>query len=99
MSKVSRRSSITKTLEVPTHRITFAGRYEIIGELGAGGRGRVFRALDNKLNEEVALKLIKPELSADKRAVGAPVALYERPKEKEERRREDSTQLSSWNIQ
>jgi len=47
----------------------FAGRYEIIEELGAGGMGRVYRAHDTKLNEEVALKLIKPEIAADKRTV------------------------------
>jgi serine/threonine protein kinase/tetratricopeptide (TPR) repeat protein len=31
--------------------------------------GRVYRAHDNKLNEEVALKLIKSEIAADKRTV------------------------------
>ncbi len=49
--------------------MTFAGRYEIIEELGAGGMGRVYRAHDTKLNEEVALKLIKPEIAAEKRVV------------------------------
>jgi len=47
----------------------FAGRYEIIEELGVGGMGRVYRAHDTKLNEEVALKLIQPEIAADKRTV------------------------------
>ena len=31
--------------------------------------GRVFRAFDKKMEEEVALKLIKPEIAADKRIV------------------------------
>jgi serine/threonine protein kinase/Tfp pilus assembly protein PilF len=45
---------------------TFAGRYQIIEELGKGGMGKVYRAVDKKLNEEVALKLIKPEIAMDK---------------------------------
>lgn len=28
--------------------------------------GRVYRALDRKLNEEVALKLVRPEIAADR---------------------------------
>jgi serine/threonine-protein kinase len=47
--------------------MTFAGRYEIIEELGMGGMGRVYRAHDTKLNEEVALKIIKPEIVAERR--------------------------------
>jgi len=67
------RTSFTRTLETSTDKLirgtTFAGRYEIIEELGAGGMGRVYRVHDTKLNEEVALKLIRPEIGADKRTV------------------------------
>jgi tetratricopeptide (TPR) repeat protein len=67
------RVSFTRTLETGTDELTrgtvFAGRYEIIEELGAGGMGRVYRAQDTKLNEEVALKLIKPKIAAEKRVV------------------------------
>jgi serine/threonine protein kinase/Tfp pilus assembly protein PilF len=60
----------TETLKTPIKELTtgstFAGRYQIIEELGKGGMGRVYRVLDKKLNEEVALKLIKPEIAADK---------------------------------
>jgi serine/threonine protein kinase len=65
--------SFTRTLETTPDELTrgmvFAGRYEIIEELGVGGMGKVYRAHDTKLNEEVALKLIKPEIAADKRTV------------------------------
>lgn len=32
----------------------FAGRYEIIEELGKGGMGRVYRVEDTKIREEIA---------------------------------------------
>ena len=63
----------TKTLETPTEEltrgITFAGRYEIIEELGKGGMGKVYRVEDKKIKEEVALKLIKPEIASDKKTI------------------------------
>ena len=52
-----------------TRGTTFADRYEVIEELGKGGMGRVFRVLDNKINEEVALKLINPEIASDKKVI------------------------------
>jgi eukaryotic-like serine/threonine-protein kinase len=59
----------TETLRTPIKELptgsTFAGRYQIIEELGKGGMGRVYRVLDKKLNEEVALKLIRPEIASD----------------------------------
>ena len=65
--------SVTRTLETSTDELTrgtlFAGRYEIIEELGAGGMGCVYRAYDKKLNEEIALKIIKPEIAAESRMV------------------------------
>jgi serine/threonine protein kinase/Flp pilus assembly protein TadD len=47
----------------------FAERYRIIEELGKGGMGRVIRALDMKLDEEIAIKFIRPDLTEDPAAV------------------------------
>lgn len=35
-----------------------SGRYEILAEIGHGGMGRVYRALDHDLGEEVAIKTV-----------------------------------------
>lgn len=63
----------TKTAETPREALTtgavFAGRYQIIEELGKGGMGRVYKVLDKETNEKIALKLIKPEIAADKNSV------------------------------
>ncbi|MGD8537942.1 MAG: protein kinase, partial [Candidatus Aminicenantes bacterium] len=52
-----------------TRGSTLGERYEIIEELGKGGMGRVYRVEDTKLKQEVALKLIKPEISSDKKTI------------------------------
>ena len=52
-----------------TRGTVFASRYEIIEELGKGGMGRVFRVEDTKVNEEVALKVLKPEIASDKKTI------------------------------
>ena len=65
--------SITKTLEMPTQELavgsTFAGRYQIIEELGRGGMGRVYKVLDKDIDENVALKLLNPEVAADEKII------------------------------
>ena len=48
---------------------TFAGRYQIIEELGKGGMGRVYKVHDTKIGEKVALKLIKPEVASDRETI------------------------------
>ena len=37
---------------------TKLGRYEIRSKIGAGGMGEVYRARDEKLNREVAIKVL-----------------------------------------
>ena len=65
--------SLTKTIEALVEELStgsvFAGRYQIIEELGRGGMGKVYRVMDKKLNEEIALKLIKPEIASDKKTL------------------------------
>jgi serine/threonine protein kinase/Flp pilus assembly protein TadD len=65
--------SLTETWETPRKELptgsTFASRYQIIEELGAGGMGKVYRVLDRKLNEEVALKLLRPDIAADRKTL------------------------------
>ncbi len=47
-----------------------AGRYQIIGLLGSGGMGSVYRARDLELDEIVALKLLRRELLAAPGMIG-----------------------------
>jgi len=64
---------VTATIEAPKEKLTtgstFAGRYQIIEELGKGGMGKVYKVLDTKIKEKIALKLIKPEIAKDKKTI------------------------------
>jgi serine/threonine protein kinase len=44
-------------------------KYRILDRLGAGGMGSVFRAEDTKIRQEVALKLIRPEISSSRKTI------------------------------
>jgi tetratricopeptide (TPR) repeat protein/tRNA A-37 threonylcarbamoyl transferase component Bud32 len=63
---------VTSTLAIspPREDLTpgteFAGRYQVIEEIGRGGMGRVYKVLDKEINERVSLKLIRPEIAADR---------------------------------
>jgi len=52
-----------------TRGTTFAGRYELIEEIGKGGMGRVYKVFDNKIKEEIALKLLNPDVASDERTI------------------------------
>jgi Tol biopolymer transport system component len=47
---------------VPGDRL---GAYELLGFLGAGGMGEVYRARDSRLNRDVAIKVLPAEVSND----------------------------------
>jgi len=61
--------SFTKTLITQVETLgrgtLFAGRFEIIEELGRGGMGRVYKVRDTQINEDLALKILKPEIASD----------------------------------
>src|SRR5215831_12855093 len=44
---------------------TRLGQYEILARLGAGGMGEVYRALDTRLNREVAVKALSRDFASD----------------------------------
>ena len=44
---------------------TKLGPYEVVGPLGAGGMGEVYRATDTKLRREVALKVLPQSVATD----------------------------------
>jgi serine/threonine protein kinase/Tfp pilus assembly protein PilF len=48
---------------------TFAGRYQVIEDLGQGGMGRVYKVYDTEVREKLALKLLNPEIASDDRTI------------------------------
>jgi len=66
-------SAPTETIEAAKEELTtgsiFAGRYQIIEELGKGGMGKVYKVQDTKIKEKIALKLLKPEVASDKKTI------------------------------
>jgi len=67
------RPEVTETFQWPVKELTmgstFALRYQIIEELGKGGMGKVYKVFDKEIEAKIALKLIKPEVSADKTTI------------------------------
>jgi predicted ATPase/predicted Ser/Thr protein kinase len=71
--KMGKKRSFTKTLEIPTTELRkgalFAGRYEVQEELGKGGMGRVYKVLDREIGEPVALKILNPDIAAERKTI------------------------------
>ncbi len=63
----------TRTVRTSTVELArgsrLADRYEIIEELGRGGMGKVYKVYDQKVCEVIALKLIRPEISVQDKAI------------------------------
>jgi serine/threonine protein kinase/Tfp pilus assembly protein PilF len=61
--------SPTETLVTPVPDITrgsiLSERYEIIEEIGKGGMGKVYKAFDKDIHENIALKIIRPEIASN----------------------------------
>jgi len=65
--------SYTKTLQISIKELligcTFARRYHVLEELGKGGMGKVYKVEDNEIKENVALKLLNPEVASDEKTI------------------------------
>ena len=48
---------------------TFADRYHILEKLGKGGMGGVYKARDINIDENVALKILNPEIASDEQTL------------------------------
>ncbi|MBM3295489.1 MAG: serine/threonine protein kinase, partial [Candidatus Aminicenantes bacterium] len=67
------RDERTETMSAPAFGLAagevFAGRYRVIEEIGRGGMGRVYKVFDTTIEENVALKIIAPEIADEPRVL------------------------------
>lgn len=48
-----------------TSGVSLAGRFQVVRQIGSGGMGEVYEAIDVELGDRVAIKTLRPELTHD----------------------------------
>jgi hypothetical protein len=66
---VDRRGPIVRSRARIEQGLELGGRYRLEEQIGAGGMGDVWRALDLRLRRQVAIKILPADLAADQSAV------------------------------
>ena len=61
----SRSSKLVELTRMPLSPGTKLGPYDVLGPIGAGGMGEVYRARDTRLDREVAIKVLPEVLARD----------------------------------